>query len=143
LEQVGLDLTVIKGVLALDTRAYDIPSLAQLDGQLPRAYAPVFGEDPQEWKAASPLYHLEADKHIPPFVIAWSKGVFGGGLDREQREAFAKAFAAALESIGVEVLLVDGSEKTHGEINQQFGRPGDPVTLQAMEFLSALMTSDT
>ncbi len=137
LEQVGLDLSVIKGVLALDTRAYDIPSLAQFDGQLPRAYAPVFGEDSQEWKAASPLYHLEADKHIPPFVIAWSKGVVGG-WDREQRETIAKAFAAALEGIGVQVLLIDGSDKTHGEINQQFGLPDDPVTLQAMEFLSAL-----
>lgn len=55
LQAAGLSLEVLRGVLALDTRAYDIPSLAQADGELPRVYAQIFGSDPQVWQAASPI----------------------------------------------------------------------------------------
>lgn len=134
LQNVGLGLDALSGVISLDTRAYNIPALAQADGSLPKVYAYIFGADPADWESASPLIHVTAEKNIPPFAVAWSMGLAGNNA--AAREAVAREFADALQAAGVPVLLLDGSAKTHEEINRQFGVPDDVLTAQALDWLS-------
>ena len=136
LQNVGLGLQALSGAVSLDTRAYDIPALAGADGSLPRVYAKIFGDDPRDWQEASPITHVAPGKGIPPMALAWSKGMAGDNA--AAREAVARAFAEALQQAGVPVVLVDGSTKTHTEINRQFGQPGDTLTLEVLDWLASL-----
>ena len=134
LQGAGADLDALKGVVVLDTQAYNIPALAGDDGRLPALYAQIFGDDPQAWTAASPLAHVAPGKDIPPMALAWSKGLRGDNA--AAREAAAREFAGALQNAGVPFILVDGSDKTHAEINRQFGEPDDALTKTIMDWLS-------
>ncbi len=137
LQNIGLDLNDLSGVVSLDTRAYNIPKLADGD-TLPRLYANIFGNDPQIWEIASPISHVEAGKNIPPITIAWSKGGNDNINNAAEREEFANEFSEALNAVGVSTLLADGSTKTHAEINHQFGEPDDALTQNIIDWLNQL-----
>ncbi|MBT3188959.1 MAG: alpha/beta hydrolase [Anaerolineae bacterium] len=136
LQGVGLGLDALSGVVSLDTHAYNIPVLKQADGTLPKIYAKIFGNDLQGWESASPIAHISTEKNIPPMALAWSKGLAGNNASA--REASARGFSEALNAVGTPTLLVDGSSKTHAEINRQFGENGDALTEEVMVWLSQL-----
>jgi len=135
LEAAGKSLAVLKGVISLDTNAYDLPTLTGT--AMKPFYDSVFGSDPEVLKDASPQRHVAAGKGIPPFLICYSRGM--GERAEPVRNAAAAAFRAALEKAGVSSEVVDASDRNHGEINQWFGREDDTkVTGKAWEFLGAL-----
>ena len=138
LEKLGKSLDVIKGVIALDTQAYDIEKL--LDLPLGSAtYRSVFGEEPEAVRDASPIHHVARGKGIPPFLVCYSRGL-GRRISRHRAEQ-SKAFAAALKAAGVNADVVDASDRSHGEINQRFGDPDDvKVTGKVKLFLESLRT---
>ncbi len=139
LEKAGKSLDLVKGVIALDTQAYDVPKLTQGPSSS-RLYSTVFGEDVQAQRDASPSFHVAKDKGIPPFLICYSSGMTG--RVNPHRPAASEAFAAALRSAGVAAEVVDASDRNHGQINQRFGDPEDEkVTGKAMAFLNALLTA--
>jgi arylformamidase len=133
LEAEGLSLSMIKGVVALDTQAYDVASLMSdpraADAQ---TYQNAFGSDPEYWKKVSPITYVAPDRGIPPFIVAYS----GNGINRGPA---SEAFVQALKAAGITVELVPAPEKTHAQINQQFGEPGNAVTQAVMEFLARLL----
>jgi acetyl esterase/lipase len=139
LQNIGLDLDALSGVVSLDTRAYNIPTLETKEGVLPRVYAPIFGDDPAQWEAASPLWHVETGKNIPPIAIAWSKGMLGNNDNATLRETPAREFYDVLDAAGISALLVDGSTKTHAEINRQFGEPNNALTETIMNWLKLIL----
>jgi arylformamidase len=136
LEKAGRSLDIVKGVIALDTQAYDLPKLI---AETPSAlYAQVFGKDPAVHRDASPLQHVAKDKNIPPFLICYSSGM--GRRPNSKRPIYANAFGNALRAAGVTAEVVDGSDRNHGEINQRFGDPEDErVTGKAQKFLSTIL----
>lgn len=136
LEKAGESLDLVKGVVALDTQAYDIPKL--VEGPLsPSLYMSVFGEEVEAQRDASPIHHVAKGKGIPPFLICYSRGMTT--RVNPNRSAQADAFAAALDACGIEAEVVDASDRNHGEINQWFGDPEDErVTGKAMAFLGAI-----
>ena len=141
LEKYGRTLSDVKGVISLDTQAYDLVTM--LDGWTSEVYTGAFGKDPRIHKAASPLHHVVAGRAIPPFMVCYSKGA---SPDRESRKraARAKAFADKLAKAGFRVELVDASDRDHGEINQQFGLDSDTrVTGRAWDFLESLTSGAT
>lgn len=130
----GIGLADLRAVVPVDTQAYDIPRLAALSpGGLSAVYRATFGEDPAFWSFASPITYVEADRGIPPFCVAYSGGATAGESPR--RRALSEAFVDALDASGVETRLVPAPEKTHGQINQELGMEGDPVTEAVFEFL--------
>ncbi len=133
LKDAGKRLEVLRGVIPLDTQAYDVPDRVACGTQLYRA---VFGEDPEVQKACSPIHHVAAGKGIPPFLICYSRGM--GRRPNANRAAIARRFAETLAKAGVSARVVDASDCSHGEINRRFGGPGDNVTRAAMTFLEAL-----
>ena len=136
LQKAGKSLDLIKGVIALDTQAYDVSNL--VEGPSSSAlYVNVFGEDAKTQRDASPIHHVAHDKGIPPFLICYSSGMTARA--NPNRSAAAKAFASALKEAGVAAEVVDASDRNHGQINQRFGDPEDEkVTGKAMAFLEAL-----
>jgi arylformamidase len=132
LEIAGLSLKALRGVVALDTQAYDIQAVMQdLSGLEGPIYRQAFGNDPAFWKKVSPISYVEAGHDIPSFFVAYS----GQGADRPE---LAESFVAALKQAGISAEILPATDKTHLEINQQFGEPGDPVTQAVMAFLAKI-----
>lgn len=135
LKKAGKPLSIIKGVISLDTNAYELPGL--LATSMRPFYEAVFGSDPELLKDVSPQFHVSAGKGIPPFLICYSRGM--GQNAEPTRHAAADGFRAALEAAGIPASVVDASDRNHGEINLWFGREDDPkVTDRAWEFLEPL-----
>lgn len=135
LEAAGKSLSVLKGVVSLDTNAYDLPTL--VGTSMKPFYDSVFGTDPEVLKDASPRFHIAADRGIPPFLICYSRGM--GRNAEPVRSAAAETFRIALGEAGIPASVVDASDRNHGEINQWFGREDDTkVTAKAWEFLEPL-----
>jgi len=138
----GLLLADLTAVVPLDTQGYDIRALAErFGGTLPPAYRVPFTEDRDTWTAASPIAHVEPDQGIPPMAIAYSGGVNPRRANPGRAEA-AEQFAEALREAGVTAEVVPAPEKTHAEINRQFGAPGDHVAGAVFSFLGRALVGD-
>lgn len=137
LQAHGLSLASLKGVVALDTEAYDLPMLARRSGDtLGGVYAQAFGSDPAFWRRASPIHHIAPAKGIPPMLVAYSGGARGNNAQR--RGDYAQDFVQALQQAGVKAQLLPSPGQTHEEINQDFGRTNDAVTQATLAFLAAI-----
>lgn len=136
LKKAGKPLSVIKGVIPLDTQAYDVPK--QVAESITATYGEVFGKDDAMQRDASPIHHIARDKGIPPFLIFYSSGM--GDQPNSTRPVRANAFADALKKAGVPAEVVDASDRNHGQINQRFGDPSDTkVTGKAEAFLNGIL----
>lgn len=100
------------GVVALDSAAMDVPALMAKPGH-PSLYDDAFGSDPAFWRAASPYQQLGRDG-LPMLIVCSSQR-----RDSCPRGDALKARAAGL-GVPMQVLPEDLS---HGEINQQLGKP--------------------
>ncbi len=130
LKEHGLPLTIIKGTISLDTAGDDIPSAMERDPR--HIFRNAFGTDPAIWKKASPLYHISADKGIPPFLL-----VTRGMPDRRDRTT---EFALALQKIRVKATVVDATGYSHSEVNRKLGEAGEAVVTQpVMKFLAGCL----
>lgn len=129
----GLSLADIRGVVSLDTQAYDIYKLMS---NLPPAggevYREAFGDDPEFWKAMSPQRHVKADKNIPPFAVVYTGG-------KESRATLSKEFFASLQEAGIPSVLLPAPEKTHGKLNREFGLPNDRISKLVFDWLDELL----
>ncbi|MBU4225226.1 MAG: alpha/beta hydrolase, partial [Chloroflexi bacterium] len=131
LQAYGLDLSIIKGVIPLDGAGYDIPN--RIDSPfrgVEETYEQAFGNDPQVWADASPLYHVEAGKSIPPFLL-----IYAGA--REEAQTQAEALAQALQNAGVSAELFHAPDKNHLTVNRDLAE-GDYVFEKMIEFFASL-----
>jgi len=131
LKATGKDLSILKGVIPLDTNAYDVAKIVK-GGDPSNIYVQVFGSDPAMLKDAAPSAHAAPNKGIPHMLVFHSNTGF------EMRNENAKAFVAKLREAGVKVDFIPSPKQSHGEINQQFGSENDMVTDAAMKFLEGL-----
>lgn len=114
------------GTVAIDSGAYDVPALMQ-SRHLP-LFDRAFGDDPAQWRAASPIHRL-ASAPVAPLLLVCSGR-------REDSGASARAFAERVTLLGghAQVLAVAWS---HLAINEQLGL--DPAYTGAVDaFLDAL-----
>ncbi len=133
-----LPLSAVKGVIALDTQAYDVARLVKETSSA--LYTGVFGADPATQRDASPLHHVAPDKEIPPFLILYSSGM--GARPNAMRPVYAEAFRDALRAAGIPAEVVDASDRNHGEINRRFGDPEDKkVTGKTIAFLNGILAA--
>jgi len=134
LKAEGKDLSILKGIISLDTNVYDLPTLMQ--SVVSRYYGGIFGDDLQVWRDAAPLLHVAGGKGIPPFLICYSSGI--GATPSPVRFEQANALAKKLKAVNIPVEVVDASDRNHREINAWFGWAKDDVTRKALAFLEAL-----
>lgn len=135
LAKFGEERAILRGVIPLDTNAYDITELMEGGS---RYYRAVFGENPEVWSDASPVTHVEAEVGIPPFLIAYSRGM--GARPMPERGTRAESFAETLRVAGISAEVVDASDRNHAAINRRFGTGDDEkVTGAAIRFLDSLL----
>lgn len=133
LKAEGLSLANIKGCFPVDTAAYDVPTqVAGVGGLRFANYTGVFGSDEKSQKEFSPITYVAKDKHIPAFCLLHV-------ADRPDSTAQSKAFAKALQDVGVEATVVPGEGKNHGTINRDLGVEGDKPTKAVFEFLDKVL----
>ena len=132
LQAVGEDLSLIKGVIGLDGGGYDIPlNLKDADALTRRVYQQAFGTDPQTWKNASAYYHIQCGKSIPPFLL-----IHAGQREVSRIESYE--MADALHACEIRAELFHATDKNHGSLNNDLGKPGDASTQAILNFLSTL-----
>jgi len=140
LKEQGLNLTAIKGVISIDTAGYDFSVFASRckNHVLPDPYNIAFGQNPADWKLASPVTYIAAGKHIPPMALIFSGDV---GIGSEVlREQMAQEFGEKLSAARIANEVFGTHKKNHSEINADFGMPGDPVGAQTLEFLEKILS---
>ncbi len=140
LKSFGLSLTAVKGVIALDSAAFDLADFASLckNHVLPSPYSIPFGQDPAVWKFASPSTYVSSGKHIPPIAVIYSGDVGVGST--VSRQILSADFDKKLVAAGVPNVLIGAPDKTHASINDDFGKPGDPVAQKTLAFLKKILT---
>lgn len=131
LKAEGKDLSIIKGVVCLDSAAYDIPRIMEnakrVAGNL---YKNAFGHTPESWRDASSRHHVAAGKNIPPMLF------FHTGA-RMQGEVLSREMVQALNNAQVPAQTIHAADKDHSGINACIGQTGDPYTKLIMAFLKA------
>lgn len=125
LEQEGLSLADIKGVLSIDTEGYNVTQMVD-EGR--DVYINVFGTDESITNDASPILNVEDGEVLPKFFIA-KRG-------NEQRVAFAEQFIETLANAGTDISQIEASQYTHQGINNAIGETGERiVTAPVIAFL--------
>ncbi len=132
----GLALADIRGIVSLDTQTYDLVRLLtnmpeNVGGEV---YWETFGRDPEFWEEMSPSWHVAAGKDIPPFFIVYTGG-------KESRAAISNLFFNTLQEAGIPSVLFPAPEKTHGQLNREFGLPNDHVSEVVFDWLEELLRS--
>jgi arylformamidase len=130
LKAAGADPSGIQGVILLDGAGYDIPvqypSLRE-GSIMQRMYRDAFTGDPSKQRDASPVHRVTAKP--PPFLILHVTR----RLDSPRQ---SRLLAEALRKKGGSAEVVPIPGKSHGSINADCGKPGDPVTLAIAKFLA-------
>ncbi len=133
LSEKGKSLGVVKGVVSLDTAAYDIPQqMDHLRTRLTRRiYEKPFTKDVAVQRNASPMTHVAPDKGIPPFLV-----VHAGSRDASRERG--RAFVDALCEAGVSAELLAAPGKNHMTLNRGLGGADDDATAGILRFLGDL-----
>lgn len=124
----GKDLSIVKGLIELDTAALNVPKLMQSARGM---YPKVFGNDPHVHRLISPYDHVTAGKSIPSFLLV----VADGNANKLEQ---SNAMAEKLREAGVRAEVLEAPDKTHGTLNQDLGKPGDRITKELEAFLGAI-----
>ncbi|MAW62231.1 MAG: hypothetical protein CMJ94_15550 [Planctomycetes bacterium] len=125
-------LSMLKGVVCLDTAGYDIAKYLGTDlaGRTARAiYTNAFGFEEEGWKDASPQHFVRPGAGIPPMLIFHTK-------ERREVAHLSQAFVAALRQAKVPAAAIYAADKNHGGINACIGQEGDPYTALIRRFLA-------
>ena len=120
----GLNLSLIKHTVSLDTEAYDVRTCIERGGLISLLYMNAFGTEPEVWEQASPINHVEPGKSIPPFFIV-TRGT-------EDRIALSELFASKLREAGVKTRLIYALPYTHRQVNEAIGNPADLIITPAL-----------
>jgi acetyl esterase/lipase len=122
----GIQLHQIKGVASIDTEGYDVSAQGNEGNE---TYLNAFGNNAAQWLAASPIHQLSAGTTYPAFFVAKRGSV--------TRINLADTFIAALESVGVAVSEVNGSQYDHEGINDAIGAPGETTITEPLKIFLA------
>ena len=111
LENAGGNLTMIKGVISLDTGAY----ISILRGQ-----EEIMPSEPLKRFNAVPGNHVEEDKGIPPFLILYS--------DQRQKSAVESVqlgFTSLLLENAISAAAIECTGCSHASVNRDIGQIED------------------
>lgn len=128
LTERGLGLPSLRGTILLDGGTYNLSATAKSSKRHDLLNS-VFGRDPRVWWEASPIKHVAADRHIPPFLVVYIP-------NRVDAKAQALAFHNALRSAGIQSTMVAIHGKTHAQLNEDLGLPSEQSTTAVLNFLN-------
>ncbi len=130
LNEVEVPLQAIRGVIAVDAATYDVYDAIQHNPQPEPMLLNAFGNDAAENISASPVYQLNGNSDLPPFLI-----IKRGSAARLHQ---ADLFTQALRNSGAEVTELNANPYTHAQVNEAIGREGETrVTPVIRDFLKS------
>lgn len=112
----GISLATLKGVASIDTEGYDVAAQGNAGNE---TYLNAFGSNSADWTKASPIAQLVSGTEYPRFFIA-KRG-------SNTRIALSDDFITKLQSVGVTVSQVMGSQYDHEGINDAIGAPNETI----------------
>ena len=118
----SISLNTIKGVASIDTEGYDVAFQCNDNNAY---YLNAFGNANTNWNAASPINNLFSGTAYPKFFIA-KRGT-------ASRIAVSDAFITKLQSVGITVSQVTGSQYDHEGINNAIGAPGETAITEPLK----------
>jgi acetyl esterase/lipase len=126
---------VIDAVVSVDSAAYDLPLLSKYyKGKLEGTHGFIFGNDPDIWKAASPITFLKKSSFVPPMLLVYSRGVYEDQVNPNFKEQ-AEHFSQVLQKYGDIVAIAPFQKLTHQQLDERLGLPFDPLKKEIMTFL--------
>jgi arylformamidase len=134
LREAGLSYADLRGVIAIDGAAYDIPAQVAEAGRFMRGtYARAFGDDPARQRALSPTAQAPAP-NAPAFLLLH--------VQRPDGVRQAQGLEAALRKAGTRVErqgFPGEGLRGHMEINRRLGDPSYPATTAVARWLAGAM----
>jgi acetyl esterase/lipase len=140
LKGAGKDVSIVQGVISLDTAAHDLVPTARFasrGGPRPAtAFELTFGSDPDVLRDASPLHHIAAARRIPPHMLVFASDMPPGSIGKDQREA---AMAQSLRRAGTRAEVYDASFHSHYTVMADLGHEGDSVATAMVSFMQSVL----
>lgn len=130
LQRHGVPPGAIAGVALLDGSGYDLEKrVPNSRGWMRQMLVTAFGEDPANWRDASPIAHVPQNKRLPPFLIFHATG-------QKASIGQARELANAVAAAGGTAQLVAVPGRNHVTINRRLGLGDDPVAARILQFFS-------
>jgi acetyl esterase/lipase len=132
LKAAGHSFSNLAAVVSIDATAYDIETHINETASFleQRHLRLIFSDDPEVWKAASPITYVKEGRNIPAFVLL---PVTSSEASAQQVNLFSKQLIQAK----VEVIIVPANTETSDSIDESLGTPGDRTTLALITFVKA------
>lgn len=116
----------VRGLLSIDTGAYDIYTLQNLnDGEFSPIYRRLF-PDESDWNRLSPVSHIRRGR-VPPVYVSWTK--------IPPHPQMSRMFISRLRAADADVTAFDGSAYTHFSIVRTIGKRANSTTESVTRFL--------
>ena len=126
LQEFGLNLSVLKNVICLDTEAYDVRDQIENGSTgMSMMYMNAFGTDPSVWNDASPIKNIENGEILPSFFVV-TRG-------SSERMNLSERFINKINTTGAITKLIYALEYTHAEVNDAIGNPKDDIITPALK----------
>jgi pimeloyl-ACP methyl ester carboxylesterase len=125
LKNVGVPMKAIRGVISLDTAAYNVPELVESSP----FHKLVFDGPQSEWLAVSPIHQIPNNLAKTPFLVFYSEG-------RSQANTQTIPFVEQLKQSGYPAFLFEAVGRNHEELDKKIGTVDDVATRQIQKFLS-------
>jgi acetyl esterase/lipase len=141
LKAEGISFEVLIGCVPVDGDTYDIPAIIETAETRWRVHhlAPAkfghrekFGNDPEKHRDFSAVYHVEKDKHIPPFLLMHITA-------NPDTTAQARRLADVLQQAGIPVKIFSSRDETHDQLNDRLGMPDDLATKALYAFMDEVV----
>lgn len=129
LRAAGVEPARIRAISLLDGAGYDIPLQMRI-GENASLYRRVFGDDPADWTALSPITYVQDSPEHPDAIIHHMEG-------RRSSKVQSDGLRDAILRVGSEAEVYIGIGKTHKSLNRDFGVPGDVPSEQVLAFLAS------
>ncbi len=146
LQAHGLAPSFLRGVVALDVNAYDIPAAIAEGPSLGVPVSPdnlrrVFGSDLKTQRSASPIFHVTSGRKYPPMLLIYV-GIFDttpeGPFDQTLTKVQSERLASALRAMGADAEVFGNLAQSHRGIMRDFGQDEDGLTAAVGRFIQRL-----
>jgi acetyl esterase/lipase len=128
LAEFGLTPSDIAGIIGVDSAGYHLPSLYAAEPENRYLISWAFGDELEDWEAASPFHYVKAGKIVPPFLLL----VAGG---RKVSEEVNKSFYQRLKDDGYRANILYFEDKDHVSIDYELGADEDRVFPAVLNWL--------
>ncbi len=121
LNENGMSLSDIKGIVVIDTKAYDINErVANIPTK--NLYVNAFGSNTQQYNRASPLLNIDSSKNHPKFLVIKRGNITSHTL--------ANKFISTLSLNSVDVTSIDADQYSHKDVFLKIGESNEEIVTQ-------------